>query len=257
MSVRPSIADVLAAPRAAGVVDVASTLSQLAMLALAGPTKLDRFAISRALSGRGVDSTPFAWSAANAHRSVALGALRRCLSGPGEAPLDAVRGEVGRLAVVGRRDPVDPRSLPCFLAEASEGELAALTERATNLATEVLVQLPWAAFGSRPVVGPVLEPITVGRLTLRARADVELVDETGSTLLLVLPGSPALRAVDELAYVALVAALDQRRSPAVQRVVGWWPSSGELREVVLGPGALATALEAVACALRGQQASAA
>lgn len=257
MSVRPSIGELLATERSAGPVDPTATMGQLAMLPLTAPVSLDRFTVGRALAGRGTDAAPFAWTAANAYRSVALGALRRCLSGAGEAPLEAVRGEVDRLAVVGRRDPVDPRSLPSFLAEASEGALAAVTERAANLATEVLLQLPWASLCDRPVVGPSLEPATVGRLTLRAKADLELPGELGSTLLLVLPGSPSLRAVDELAYVALVAALDGRRSPQVQRVVGWWPSSGELREVVLGPAAVAAGVAAVAVALRVPQASAA
>lgn len=257
MSLRPQITELIATPRRAGEVNVERALGQLAMLALDGPASLDRFAVGRALAGRGVEAEPFAWSPANAYRGVALGALRRCLGGPGEAPLEAVRAEVDRLAVAGRRDPVDPRSLPCFLAQASAGQLAAVTERATNLATELLVQLPWTTLSGRPVVAPVLEPVTVGRLTLRARADLELPGEAGSTLLLALPGSPALRAVDELAFVALVAALDPRRTPQVQRVVAWWPSAGELREVVVGEGAVRTGVEAVAGALRGQQASAA
>lgn len=257
MSVRPGIADVLATERRAGPHDVNATLGQLAMLPLAAPRSLDRFSVGRALAGRGVESEPFAWNARNAFRSVALGALRRCLSGPGEAPLEAVRGEVERLAVAGRRDPVDPRSLPTFLAEADDGTRAAVVERATNLATDVLVQLPWSSFTARPVLAPVLEPVTVGRLTLRARADLELTHASGSTLLLVVPGTPALRAVDELAYVALVAGLDPRRAPRVNRVVGWWPGSGEVREVVLGPGALQAGLEAVASTLRASQAQAA
>ncbi|MCX6512688.1 MAG: hypothetical protein NT160_06430 [Actinobacteria bacterium] len=244
-----SLAEVLSKVPEAVSPDLSDAHHHLAALSLEYPTIVDRFKLAQCLALKEPDSNTFAWSPRNAQRTIALGALRRCLAGSRTAPLDAVLAELERLAIIGRRDPVDWGSLPHFLAHCSEGARAEIVERASSLATSTLLAVPWRNFTDRPIFGEQIGPLRIGKLSLKAKIDLELTHGSSSTLLLIAQGNPTPRAIDELAYVAALAALDPRRQRPVLRVLFWWPSTGKVQEVLTGSGALTRGVNAIIEAL--------
>jgi hypothetical protein len=183
-------------------------------------------------------TTPFAWSARTARRSLGLAAVRCLLAGDARSPAEGVRATMAESVRLARRGDRLASPVDRWLAGLSAGGMAAVQAEAVTWATRLWCALDWTAFEEPPVIGRDRwwDSPHSSLLALRSRAEVRslTVDATGvphSVHLVVLggPRRPTIRS--ELGVVAVVEALQAPASLPPGRIVGWWADSGHVVKV--------------------------
>jgi hypothetical protein len=203
---------------------------------------------------------PFAWRPAFVRRSLGLAVVDACAAGRFRSPLDAVN-PVATLALEQwqqtgwRTFHWEP-----WLAGLADGARATVLAEAAGWATALWSSLDWSGLDPRTRIGGADDqwvcPATHA-VRLKGRSDVRVplasrgsraseAGNEGPVALVSLSGgcpSPAWR--EELAYLALVAALRSPSRPVPARVVGVWPDAGADRVVEVEEGALTAAADLV------------
>jgi hypothetical protein len=175
----------------------------------------------------------FAWSAANARRSIGLAAVRACLDDPEATPSVGVDRA---LRAAQRPAAAPPGSLGRWLATLGPGALAVTRAEAVRWSTALHGALDWARLGPSTQVGGADRSwasrdragvVIRGRAEVRAPVAPGPGDPGGLAALVVLSGWPGPGARCELAVNALAQALGAQRADQVpSRIAGWWPQSG-------------------------------
>ena len=201
----------------------------------------------------GVDlaGDPFTWKPVFARRSLGLAAVRACAEGRYRGPSGAV-GPLAEHAVdEWRRTGWRTFHWEPWFAGLGTGARAVVLAEATTWATHLWESADWVALGARARIGGPDDlwtcpgPRTV-RLKGRCEARVEPVSGgTGTALVSVACGSPSSGWAEELAYLALVAALRAPDQPVPARVAGLWPEAGVRRTVEVDETVLAAAADRV------------
>jgi len=123
---------------------------------------------------------------------------------------------------------------------------------AVTWATQVWTALEWDRLAPAPLVGGGDDwwdcPGTRA-MTLRGQADVRVRTGGRPALLVVGGGVPAADWRGALGFPALVCALARGERSVPARVVGLWPSSGQVRILAVDTGALVDTATAVVCAV--------
>jgi len=181
-------------------------------------------------------------------RAVGLAAVDRCVRGRSPAPATAV-AEVLAAALEEQpttdalAGPGAPR--PAWWAEwycgLGPGGRAMVEAEAVTWSSQLWTAVSWERFEHLPIVG--------GRddwwgcpgarqLTLKGRAEVRVATGGRQALLVMANGSPSPGWGIELGFPALVAALARGERSVPSRVVGTWPSCGQLRVLEVDMAAL-------------------
>jgi hypothetical protein len=203
---------------------------------------------------------PFAWRPAFVRRSLGLAVVEACAAGRFRSPLDAV-GPVATLAVEGWKETGwrtfhwEP-----WLAGLADGARATVLAEAAGWATALWSSLDWPGLDPRTRIGgaddqwvcPATHAVRLkGRsdlrvpLTARASMPSETGNEEPIALVSLSGGCPSPAWREELAYLALVAALRSPSRPVPARVVGVWPDAGADRVVEVDEGVMAAAADLV------------
>jgi hypothetical protein len=260
---RWSLTDTLLAPTSevadtaawrAAVDDMPARLAALAARGPGGgPLRLTDHDIRLALAPAGGwrESSPFAWSARTARRSLGLSAVRALVAGTVRSPSEGVRAAVAQATRGVRAEQRPASSLDRWVAELAPAGRAAVGAEAVTWATRLWCALDWNAFATPPVIGQDhwWDSPHSSLLALRSRAEVR----TGPAHLVLLSGPRRDSVRAELSVVALVASLRSRGESVPGRVVGWWPDSGHLVRVEVDLSVLEAGVGAVAQALAGGQ----
>jgi hypothetical protein len=192
--------------------------------------RLDAFIVEH---GAAVKSTPFAWSARTARRSLGTRAARLIVSGDEPDVLTAAEHEIDRQCDRALRGLVRPGALAAWLA-ATKGPLRAeCAIEAASWAAGLLMLLAPERTGIRVGIADAWFDIPGARTTLHARRDAASPRRDGSRggILRCSDGTPGLRAVDGLVVDGLVAALSTPDVVPPSRVLGAWPDAGVVLSV--------------------------
>jgi hypothetical protein len=203
---------------------------------------------------------PFAWRPAFVRRSLGLAVVDACAAGRFRSPLDAV-GPVATLAVEQWQETGwrtfhwEP-----WLAGLADGARATVLAEATGWATALWSSLDWSGLDPRTRIGGADDQWVCPApraVRLKGRSDVRVPlaspgsgapgagNEEPGALVSLSGGCPSPAWREELAYLALVAALRAPSRPVPARVVGVWPDTGADGVVEIDAGALAAAADLV------------
>ena len=204
----------------------------------------------------GLAEPAFTWKPAFARRSLGLAAVRACAAGRFRGPADAVGPLAAEAVDEWRRTGWRTFHWEPWFAGLGSGARAVVLAEAVTWSTPLWASADWAALGPRAVVGGADDlwtcpgPRTV-RLKGRCEARVACSGApapgpaSGGALVSVSGGSPGPGALDELAYLALVAGVRSPGEPPPARVVGLWPESGESLTAHIDEEALGAAADRV------------
>jgi len=207
----------------------------------------------------GRPDAPFAWKPVFARRSLGLAAVRACADGRFRGPAEAVGPLASASVDEWRRTGRRTFHWEPWFEGLGDGARAVVLAEATTWAGPLWAAADWAALGGRAVLGGPDDlwtcpgPRTV-RLKGRWEARVAPSRPTGGAegppaagpvLVSVSGGIPDGGWADELAFLALVAALRSTDQPVPARVVGLWPEAGERRTVEVDEASLTDAAERV------------
>ncbi len=191
-------------------------------------------------------------------RAVGLAAVDRCVRGRSPAPAAAVAEVLGaaveELAVTGARvgpDAPRPPWWAVWYGGLGIGGRAVVEAEAVTWSSRLWTALSWERFERAPVVGGRDDWWScpgVRQLTLKGRAEVRVAAEGRQALLVMANGAPSPGWRIELGFPALVAALARGERGVPSRVVGTWPSCGQLRVLEVDIGALEDIAGAVVAA---------
>ena len=190
---------------------------------------------------------PFAWKPAFVRRSLGLGVVQGCASGRFRTPAEAVAQVADEAVEEWRRTGWRTFHWEPWLAGLAPGARAVVLADAVTWATTLWSSLDWGALPEATQVGGVDDQWVcpaVRTVRLKARSELRvplapLVPEAdprrapgaASALVAVAWGCPSPGWREELAYLALVAALRSATRPVPARVLGLWPDAG-FREAV-------------------------
>ena len=184
------------------------------------------------------DGEPFAWKPVFVRRSLGLAALDACVAGRFRTPGQAA-GPVA-LASVARWEETGWRTFhwePWF-AGLAPGARAMVLAEAVGWATSVWSSLDWEVIGTRVQIGGLDDQWNCpapGGVRLKGRSELGVPLGAGAVALAsVSSGCPGERWAEELAYLALVAALHRPSRPVPARVLGLWPDAGVQSHVEVG-----------------------
>jgi hypothetical protein len=207
------------------------------------------------------DEVPFTWKPVYVRRSLGLAVVDACVSGRFRSPAEAADPIASEAVAEWERTGWRTYHWEPWLAGLRQGTRALVLAEAVSWATVLWASLDWKALGQRPQLGGADDqwvcpaPRTV-RLKGRSELRVPLVggparwSEVGQTtapvaLVSVSGGSPPRAWSDELAFLALVAALRSPSRPVPARVAGLWPDSGHHLIVEINGEALTAAADRV------------
>ena len=247
---------------AAEVAAVRSELAaSLASLASELPTGrrlvIDAFTLSRARRHPErcrLEDPPFVISALTCRRAVGLAVVNRCLRAGAQWPGQVV-DEVLAVdqALSSAAEQGSPRSVPwwsTWYGGLGPGGRAVVAAEALTWATALWTALEFDRL-PRPVAVAADDWWNVGdgrALALHGRSDVRATTGARSLLVTMAGGVPDDRSRHELAFPALVAALANPARPLPGRVLGLWPSCGQVRLVDVDIRLLRSAADAVVSA---------
>jgi hypothetical protein len=208
---------------------------------------------------------PFVWKPVFVRRSLGLAALDACVAGrfrtPGQAVGPVAMDSVARWEETGWRTfHWEP-----WFAGLAPGARAMVLAEAVGWATSVWSSLDWEVIGTRVQIGGLDDqwngPVP-GGVRLKGRSELGVPLGAGSVALVsVSGGCPGEFWAEELAYLALVAALHRPSRPVPARVLGLWPDAGVQSHVEVGGEILADAatrvVSTVAAMVEAQSAAAA
>jgi hypothetical protein len=181
---------------------------------------------------------PFAWKPAFVRRSLGLAALDACAAGRFRTPGQAVGPVAG--ASVARWEETGWRTFhwePWF-AGLAPGARAMVLAEAVGWATAVWSSFDWEVIGTRVQIGGLDDQWSCpapGGVLLKGRSELSVPLGAGAVALVsVSSGCPGELWAEELAYLALVAALRRPSRPVPARVLGLWLDAGAQCHVEIG-----------------------
>jgi hypothetical protein len=201
----------------------------------------------------------FVWKPAFVRRSLGLAVVDACLEGRFPTPMEAI-GPVSEAAVA-EWESTGWRTFHWepWLARLAVGARASVLAEALGWATALWSAVEWGRLPLRPQVGGPTDQwmCPAGRVViLKARSELRVPlagGPPGSAGVTTVAGSVALVSVsggcpgptwaEELAYLALVAALRSPTRPPPARVLGLWPDAGVHAAVDIDDTVLTAAVE--------------
>lgn len=178
---------------------------------------------------------PFVPSPATCRRAIGVAAVARCVRGLSCAPASGVFDVLAAAAedvAVGMEGGARPPWWSPWYAQLPAGGRAVVSAEAVTWATHLYTALDWGRFERRPVVGAGddwWDCPGSRQLTLKGRADVRVLVGASPAYVVVGNGSCPPDWQAELGLPALVGALARGGASAPCRVVGVWPTSGQVR----------------------------
>jgi hypothetical protein len=255
-------ADDLSAVRALVVDGIAGAVSGLAD---APSVEVTLSSLRRTRTDPGSIGAPdeeFAWKPVFVRRSLGLAAVRACVEGRFRAPSAAVGPLADEAVDQWRRTGWRSFHWEPWFAGLGGGARAVVLAEAVTWASALWVAFDWEDAGPRARFGGADDLWTCpgnGRIRLKGRCEIRL-DHGGHTgltdsprrggeeLVSVSSGLPGDAVDEELAFLALVAALCAPDRPVPLRVRGLWPDAGERHVVDVDLDLLRRAAErVVAC----------
>jgi hypothetical protein len=192
---------------------------------------------------------PFAWRPVFVRRSLGLAVVDACAHGRFRSPLDAVGPVVAEAVEQWRQTGWRTYHWEPWVAGLAPGARAAVLAEAVGWASSLWSALDWSLFDTVPQIGgsddtwvcPAVRP-----LRLKGRPELRVSGEGGAVALVsVSSGHPSDAWREELAYLALVAALRSPWRSVPARVLGLWPASGADHSVEIDRGVLTGAADLV------------
>ncbi len=262
--VAPAVGAIEASVRVQLRNDLVSRLAPLAALLPPGPPVVVDLPLLRRARTRpealSEPDEPFAWRPVFVRRSLGLAVVDACAHRRFRSPLDAVGPVVAEAVDQWRETGWRTYHWEPWVAGLAPGARAAVLAEAVGWASSLWSALDWSVIGGVPEIGgsddtwvcPAVRtlrlkgrselrvPLVAGTSAPRVRGDGEAV-----ALVSVSGGHPSDVWREELAYLALVAALRSPSRPVPARVLGLWPASGADRSVEIDEGALAAAADLV------------
>jgi len=197
----------------------------------------------------GLADEPFAWKPAFVRRSLGLEVVRACAQRRFRGPADAVGPVADQAIEEWRRTGWRTVHWEPWLAELGQGARSVVLAEAVAWATPVWAAFDWPALLATAELGGPDNRWTGpkgGTVHLKGRVEARVRPDRGrSSLVSVASGRPGDGWRDELAYLALVAALGAEDLPVVSRVVGLWPECGYRLVVEIDEAALTGAVDRV------------
>ena len=192
---------------------------------------------------------PFAWRPVFVRRSLGLAVVDACAHRRFRSPLDAVGPVVAEAVDQWRQTGWRTYHWEPWVAGLAPGARAAVLAEAVGWASSLWSALDWSRFDTVPQIGGPDDTWVcpaVRTLRLKGRPDLRVAGEGGAVALVsVSSGHPSDDWREELAYLALVAALRSPLRPVPARVLGLWPASGADRSVEIDEGVLTGAADLV------------
>ncbi|MDA8267398.1 MAG: hypothetical protein M0013_03365 [Actinomycetota bacterium] len=212
-----------------------------------------RFAALRNQPGASVD-TPFTWSPLRCRRAIGLDALDRCVRGRATTASQAV-ADVLADAEARVRAPGAGHDIPWWArwwCRLPLGGRAVVQAEAVVWTVQLWTGIDWERIGGRAVVVTRDERVPIGAAPwcrLEGRVDLRVAATSGGVAHLVVAGgtAPADWAMN-LGFPALVSALARGPAAGAALVLGWWPESGQVRQLRVDDAALAAMAGAVVSA---------
>ena len=204
---------------------------------LRGPRiRLDAFVVERGA----LTSSPFAWSARTARRSLGTRATRLSANGDERDVLTAARREIERQCDRSVRGLLRPGALGSWLTGASAAVRAECALEAATWASGLLMLLAPERTGIRVGIADAWFDVPGSRTTLHARRDATTPQGDGrrGAMLRCSDGVPGPLAVHGLVVDGLVAALSASNALAPSRVLGAWPDAGVVLVAEVDPAAI-------------------
>ena len=203
---------------------------------------------------------PFAWRPVFVRRSLGLAVVDACAHRRFRSPLDAAEPVVVEAVDQWKETGWRTYHWEPWVAGLAPGARAAVLAEAVGWASSLWSALDWSLFDPVPRIGgsddtwvcPAVRMLRLKgrpelRVPLAAGASAARVPGAGGAVALVSvnSGYPSDVWREELAYLALVAALRSPSSPVPGRVLGLWPASGAERSVEIDERALTGAADLV------------
>jgi hypothetical protein len=208
-----------------------------------GPrVRLDSFVVEH---GAALTSSPFAWSARTARRSLGTRAARLATNGDERDVLTAARHEIERQCDRSLRGLLRPGALGSWLAGASFAVRAECALEAATWASGLLMLLAPERTGIRVGIADAWFDVPGSRTTLHARRDATTPHCEGRRggILRCSDGAPGPLAVHGLVVDGLVTALSATDALAPSRVLGAWPDAGVILIAEVDPAAIRLAAQ--------------
>jgi hypothetical protein len=222
--------------------------------------RIDAYRLQMALTGRpgalgGVGS--FSPSPASCRRAIGVAAVAQCARNPALAPSQAVARVLER-ATAPHTSIRESSWWAEWFRRQPIGAKAVVQSEAVVWATQLYGSLEWDRIGPRARIGCDLRWVCPGspQVTLHAKVDVQGWAEGRPVLLVASTGVAGPHWSPALALTALATGLSLGAESVPARVVGIWPSSGQIRILPVERGTLETASKHVveaADALTGTQ----
>jgi hypothetical protein len=188
------------------------------------------------------DEEAFAWKPVFVRRSLGLAVVDACVTGRFRSPIEAVEPVASEAVAEWERTGWRTFHWEPWLAGLDGGARALVLAEAASWATVLWASFDWRVFTQRPRLGGADDqwvcsaPRTVrlkGRTELRVPLAAGPAPPQGAppaaggvTLVSVSGGCPGDAWLEELAFLALVAALRSPSRPVPARVAGLWPDAG-------------------------------
>jgi len=207
-----------------------------------------------------VPDEPFAWRPVFVRRSLGLAVVAACARGRFRNPLDAVGPVMTEAVDRWRETGWRTYHWEPWVAGLAPGARAVVQAEAVGWASSLWAALDWSQFDALPQIGgnddswacPAAHTLRLkGRPELRVplaaapSADRHPGDRGAVALVSLTSGHPPDAWREELAYLALVAALGSPSRPVPARVLGLWPDAGAVRSVEVDEDALSGAADLV------------
>ncbi|HEY5110332.1 MAG TPA: hypothetical protein VII96_12055, partial [Acidimicrobiales bacterium] len=197
----------------------------------------------------GLADEPFAWKPAFVRRSLGLELVRACAQGRYRGPAHAVGPVADRAVEEWRRTGWRTYHWEPWLAGLGAGARSVVLAEAIVWATPLWATFDWAALLGTAELGAPDDrwsSAAGGPVHLKGRVEARVRPHGNRpSLVSVASGRPGDGWRDELAYLALVAALAAADRPVPSRVVGLWPECGYRLAVEIDEAALAGAVDRV------------
>jgi hypothetical protein len=202
---------------------------------------------------------PFAWKPAFVRRSLGLAAVDACLDGRFRTPIEAVGPVADEAVAEWERTGWRTFHWEPWFAGLAAGARASVLADAVGWATSLWSSFAWSEFPERPQVGGVDDQwvCPAGRVVrLKGRSEMRVhLPAEGSDRAVGAPSPVALVSVsagcagaswsEELAFLALVAAVRSPSRLLPARVFGVWPDAGTHAVVEIDESSLVAAAERV------------
>ena len=207
--------------------------------------RIDAYRLQLALAGRSgtlCPDGPFSPSPASCRRAIGTAAVAQCSRNPMSSPARAVAG-VLECAMTPDADGPGSSWWAEWFRRLPVGAKAVVESEAVVWATQLYGSLEWDRIGPDARIGCDYRWVCPGtpQVTLHAKVDVQAWTQGRPVLLVASTGVAGPHWAPALALTALAAGLVRDVQSVPARVVGIWPSSGQVRILPIERGTLAAA----------------